>query len=408
MRRPAPVFLIMTLLASSVAIAQRPPAPKPIVFERARVIVGNGQGWIEDAVLVVEDGRFTQVGRRGTVKIPGGATRVNLSGKNVMPAMVDALTRTGGTRDELSDHLRRRAYYGAAAIMSVVADANSPVFLARDEIIPSAARVVAAGSINPEQTVSAEVLRALAARNVSLLTIGKLAPAGLAALVEPAHAAGLRVMAPVETLQDAKDLLRARVDVLVGLPRDKLYDKELVGLFREHPNVVLIPNLSHRGVADDFAWLRKMMREDELARLRSATNDTDAESAFSIQRQNLGRLHLDKVRIALGSESGDAWAHLLEAEDMSTAMNPNDVIVAASQNAAQLLGLKDHGAIVPGNLANFLVLNGNPALDIKELRNISAVYLGGADINRATARLSHPSVRHSRSWQLNSALGAEF
>ena len=52
------------------------------VFEGARLIVGDGSAPIEDAVFVVEGDRFTQAGRRADVEVPGGATRVDLSGKD--------------------------------------------------------------------------------------------------------------------------------------------------------------------------------------------------------------------------------------------------------------------------------------------------------------------------------------
>ena len=57
------------------------------VFEGARLIVGDGSAPIEDAVFVVEGDRITQAGRRADVQIPEGATRVDLSGKTVMPAV---------------------------------------------------------------------------------------------------------------------------------------------------------------------------------------------------------------------------------------------------------------------------------------------------------------------------------
>ena len=53
------------------------------VFEGARLIVGEGSPAIEDSAFVVERGRFTQVGRRGAVQVPPGATRVDLAGKTV-------------------------------------------------------------------------------------------------------------------------------------------------------------------------------------------------------------------------------------------------------------------------------------------------------------------------------------
>ena len=59
-----------------------------VVFEGARVIVGD-DSVIEDAVLIVEDGKIQNVGPSGSVSPPGGATHVSLEGKTVMPLLVD-------------------------------------------------------------------------------------------------------------------------------------------------------------------------------------------------------------------------------------------------------------------------------------------------------------------------------
>ena len=68
------------------------------------------------------------VGRRGEVMVPPGAARVELSGKTVIPALVDAHVHMGYrrgldfgqinyTRENLTDTLNRFAYYGVAAIL---------------------------------------------------------------------------------------------------------------------------------------------------------------------------------------------------------------------------------------------------------------------------------------------------
>ena len=56
--------------------------------------------------------RFTQVGRAADVRVPAGATRVNLAGKTVMPAIIDTHNHLSQTREMLIDDLKRRAYYG--------------------------------------------------------------------------------------------------------------------------------------------------------------------------------------------------------------------------------------------------------------------------------------------------------
>src|SRR5688572_237608 len=69
--------------------AQELPAPGVTVFEAARLIAGDGSAPIEDAVFVVQSDRFIAVGPRNQVSVPAGASRVDLSGKTVMPAIID-------------------------------------------------------------------------------------------------------------------------------------------------------------------------------------------------------------------------------------------------------------------------------------------------------------------------------
>src|SRR5437762_9669865 len=59
------------------------------LFEGARLITGDGSAPIENSAFLVENTQFTRVGRRGQIPLPAGATRVDLSGKTVMPGKVD-------------------------------------------------------------------------------------------------------------------------------------------------------------------------------------------------------------------------------------------------------------------------------------------------------------------------------
>ena len=59
-----------------------------VLYEGARVIVGDGSAPIENAAILVENGKFTTIGQRGQVQGPS-ATRVDLTGKTVMPALVN-------------------------------------------------------------------------------------------------------------------------------------------------------------------------------------------------------------------------------------------------------------------------------------------------------------------------------
>src|SRR5262245_44085266 len=89
---PNRIFLVFLLVSAGCSQIQGQ-ADRGVtgvaVFEGARLITGDGSAPIENSVFVVENGKFSRVGRAGVVQIPAGAVRVNLAGKTVMPSKVD-------------------------------------------------------------------------------------------------------------------------------------------------------------------------------------------------------------------------------------------------------------------------------------------------------------------------------
>src|SRR5712691_7837015 len=403
------IFGLLFLAAFSTSGAtQAPQGTGVTVFEGARLIVGDGAAPIENSAFIVANNRFTQVGRRGQVNVPAGAARVDLTGKTVMPAVVDSHTHMPVTRDALVDSLQRKAYYGAGVVMSLGQDTGDVPFQVREEIIPNAARFRTAGRgiTMPEPgrteapywiTSEAEGRKAVqedAAKKVDLIKIWvddrdgmykKLTPAMYTAIIDEAHKRNLRVIAHIFTLEDAKGLLRAGIDGFAHGIRDRDIDDEVVGLFKQHPNVVLGPNLPDRGVAVDMSWLGDSIPADELKKLQAAaTNRPAVQQTFGIQARNLARLNAAGVKIAFGTDGNIPWGHHVEMEDMVAAgMTPAQVIVAATRTSAEWLHLNDVGTVEKGKSADFLVLDANPLDNITNTRRISAVYLRGTAVDRA-------------------------
>jgi imidazolonepropionase-like amidohydrolase len=404
-------LLLLIGACSGPAPEQAPAATGVTVFEGARLIVGDGSAPIENATFVVDDDRFVQVGRAGQVQVPAGAARVDLTGKTVMPAIIDTHTHLGITRDTLIDHLQRKAYYGVGVATSLGQDTGDVVFQVREETVPNAAMVRTAGRgiTMPEPgrteapywvTTEAEARKAvqeLAARKVDLVKMWvddrdgkykKLTPALYGAIIDEAHKNGLRATAHIFTLEDAKGLLRAGIDAFAHGVRDKDIDEEGLALFKERPNVVLAPNLPDRGVATDMSWLSNSVPAGELTKLQEgATDRPPVQQTFGIQARNLAKLNAAGVKIALGTDGNVPWAHHQEMADMVAAgMTPAQVIVAATRNGADLLRLTDVGTVEAGKRADFLVLDANPLDDITNTRRIADVYLRGTTVDRAATR----------------------
>jgi imidazolonepropionase-like amidohydrolase len=381
------------------------------VFEGARVIAGDGRPPIENATIVVDGARITQVGRAADVKAPAGATRVSLAGKTVIPTLIDTHTHLSQERDALTQDLRRRAYYGVSAAMSLGQDTGDAPFQIRAQPIAGAARFFTAGRglTAPEPgrttapywiTTAAEARKAvqeLAARKVDIVKIWvddrddkfkKLTPALYGAIIDEAHKNGLRVTAHIFDLDDAKGLMKAGVDAFAHSVRDKDIDEQGLAMFKQNPNLVVDPNLPDRGVATDLSWLNEAVPAEELKKLQSeATDRPEAQKAYGIQARNLAKINAAGVKIVLGTDGNVPWAHHLEMADMVAAgMTPAQVITASTRDAAEFMRMTDIGTVAAGKSADFLVLDANPLDDITNTRKISSVYLRGTAVDRAAMR----------------------
>ena len=105
-----------------------------VLFDGARLIIGDGSV-IENGAFLVERDRILEVGSTGEVTAPPGATSIDLAGKTVIPALIDAHMHIGYegymswgsqnySRENIIEHLERYAYYGFGAVLSAGSDAD--------------------------------------------------------------------------------------------------------------------------------------------------------------------------------------------------------------------------------------------------------------------------------------------
>jgi imidazolonepropionase-like amidohydrolase len=403
-----------------VVVEAQQPAPVT-VFEGARLIVGDGSAAIEDSAFIVQNGRFTAVGRKGQLKVPAGAARVDLTGKTVMPAIIDAHKHLAVTRDALVDQLQHLAYYGIGTTMSLGQDTGDEVYKVRAETNSNAARFHTAGRglTGPEPgrsqapyfvTTVAEARKDVdedAAKKVDIIkvwvddrdhTVTKLSPELYGAAIDEAHKHHLRTIAHIYTLEDAKGTLRAGIDNFAHSVRDKDVDDEYIKLIKAKPSFIVDPNLPDRGVRVDRSWLRDSMTAAEFQKVQADSKDDPKEQQFfGTQCRNLTRVNKEGIKVALGSDGPIPWrAHEQMADMAGCGMTPAEVIVASTRNAAALVGITDTGTVAARKTADFLVLDANPLDDITNTRRINAVYLRGAQVDRAGLRARWTRATSSR------------
>ena len=424
---------------------------RAVVYEGARLITGDVGAPIENSAFLVENNKFTKVGKKGEVQAPAGAAHVDLTGKTVIPALIDIhnhlgwtdhktnkATKESYTRALVVDHLQRYAYYGVAATLSMGLDrwdVNPDLpYQLRNEVIPNAARFLTVGrgiAATPmagpvsdyrlgvpygAETEAEGIARvhALHDKKVEMIkiwvddrlgTVPKLKVPVYEAVINEAHKNGMRVVAHIFDLSDAKQLLKSGIDGFAHGVRDKDVDDEYITILKQHPKVWEGPNLPGRTITPaeteaEIAWLSDAIPPSQVKRMRDQLANrvsgrgrggrggggAGPSDMFGIQCRNLKRVHDVGMIIGLGTDAnGDVGSgvHVELADMVFCGLTPAEAIVAGTKTGAEILKLKDLGTVANGKSADFVVLDANPLDNILNTRKINKVFLRGTEVDRA-------------------------
>jgi imidazolonepropionase-like amidohydrolase len=446
-------FLAASLLivaAYSVPLrSERQRGPEAVLYEGARLIIGDASAPIEDGAFVVANGRFTAVGRRGAVAATRGARRVELSGKTIMPAFVNVHVHMGyegyttwraenHTPANVVDHLRREAFYGVAAAMSVgTSPTEQALQIQRDQQagkFPPAARflfmpgmapprggpdavlIVATNKLGVINEVSTPEEARARVRRMAEQKIGhvkmwvddrggtypKLQPDTWLAIIAEAHKHGMIVHAHAIQLADQKAVVRAGTDVLVHMVQRQPLDDEYLAILREKkPYWATVIGLGDpTEVCQPDPFFEQALPPQVVATIRATKQrrplspSCGPPSPTAAQREaqmaiNFPQYLAAGTRVVLGTDTGiqpghtfGSGEHVEVARWVQLGMSTSEAIVAATSRPAQLMGLSDLGSLTPGKRASFIVLDDNPLENIRNTRKIAAVYLDGARFDR--------------------------
>jgi imidazolonepropionase-like amidohydrolase len=223
---------------------------------------------------------------------------------------------------------------------------------------------------------------------------------------EEAHAAGVRFAVHATELDVAKAALRAGADYLVHSVEDAPVDDEFLALARQR-NVIYCPTLfvyEGYGLALSNRW-RPTPAEQRMAdpEVLSMMDDLDEippdllpawirrsmEQGWSGRlpphaAANLRRVWDAGITVVVGSDAGNIGtlhgpAIFREMASMVRAgLTPLEVLRAATLNGADVMGLGEQaGRIEPGALADLVLLDADPLLDISNLSRVQRVIAKG-------------------------------
>jgi len=222
----------------------------------------------------------------------------------------------------------------------------------------------------------------------------------VAATVDEARKGGVRTAVHATELETARAAVEAGADVLVHSVFDKPVDDAFVDLLKRR-GVVYIPTLfvrtgytlvltgtftptpAERRWADPdvLATFDEVKSRPELASRPRRAPDPESER---VTAQNLKRLSDAGVTIAAGTDAGNIGtlhgpSIFRELRLMADAgLTTRQVLASATAGGARVMGReKDLGAVAPGKLADLLILDRDPLVDVANLEAIHRVVKGG-------------------------------
>ena len=400
----------------------------------ATLIDGTGAEPVENATVLIRGDRIQAVGTADEVDV-GGAMVLDASGQVLMPGLVDLHNHYGGGENGLRQQFAMQLEFGVTTARSLGADdeANVALMHAANAGELPAPRLYTAGTgfshpngmlasvpfINkPTSTAEArQMVQKLSGQGVHLvkmwvdgtldgsLALGplpKIAAEIRAAVVEEAAAHGLPAVAHIFDEEDVRQLngvgVRHFVHTVRREPVDDAFTRwakaeELTfapalskaqdsWYFAENPEVLEDPGLAKAFGEARMAWFKTPERRAEML---ANPQGPQLRKVYAHMQRFVEQMQDGGVIIAVGSDSGAGnvafgWgAHHEMKLLVEAGLTPLEALTAGTGNGAYVLEGEDaqFGTIGPGKVADLLLLDADPTVDIANTRHIARVMQGG-------------------------------
>lgn len=428
MTRSASIATILLILISFTFYACGDDYPDDILlYTSATIWDGASQTSLTNSALITHNGRVLGIIDMNDPDFPEEAETVDLDGRYIVPGLINAHGHVGvadglqrgpdvHTEENVNRQLRLYAAYGITTVVSL-GDEPAEAFTVRDRggfAENRMARLFLAGSVlNPTTVDEAQGdVDQLMEQNPDWTKIRvddglgsreKMQPDVYSAIIEASHGHNTPLAAHIVQLEDAIGVVQNGADLVAHSVRDQAVDRELIDLMLDR-DICITPTLTREvstyiyadrpDFFDDPFFLEhadpdviEELQQPEVQERYTGSAADYYREALPLAKENMMTLHNSGVRVAMGTDSGpparfQGYFEHMEMEMMQDAgMTPIEVLTAATRYAAECMQIDEElGTLEEGKLADFVVLNDDPLENIRNLRTIYSVYIGGVNI----------------------------
>ena len=379
-------------------------AERTFALSGARLIDGTGRPPIDNAVVIVRDGRIVSAGPQSSNEMLYGDRVLDVSGATIIPGLWDmhahaaqiewlpaylgagvtSIRDMGGEQPYLTamrDQVSSGRGLGPRVLLAGLVDGDAPgAFGAVVASTPAEGRAV--------------VDRYKAAGFDQMKLYSLLQPDVVSAITARAHEVGMTVTGHVPTALGLTKAVEAGMDHIAHLPingdPNSAANRATIALLAQRKTVFdptlpwnellgHAPETALESFEPGFAHAPPAL----LANYRSVKNETDAATARRRVRESeamVKALFDAGVPIVAGTDGALPGYSVLRSIEMyvEAGMTPLQAIESATRVPAESMGLaKTSGTIEPGKRADLVVLDANPLTSISNIRKIRYVIANG-------------------------------
>ncbi|WP_321324912.1 amidohydrolase family protein [uncultured Parasphingorhabdus sp.] len=402
---------------SGVSLERTIAADKPsgmVVLAGGRIVTMSDEdgGIIDDGVIVIQGNRIAAVGPRGEVSIPAGAATVDVTGKTIIPGLVDAHAHGPQGSDELVPQQNWSLIQNLALGTTTIHDPSSrasEIFVASEmqragmilgprifstgEIVYGAKAASVYAEINNLDDALAHVRRLKAQGGYSVKNYNQPRREQRQQVVEAARQENMLVVAEGGSLfgMDMALVADGNSTLEHNIPLDIFYDDVVQMFSRSDTSYTPTLVVSYGGLAGDPYWRQatnvwenpllvhtppKILAAETVRRTKAPDNnfvdDDNAREAKKLADAGV------KVSIGAHGQQAGIASHWELWSFVRGGMSPVEALAAGTIVSAKSLGMAGEiGSLEVGKLADLLVLDADPTEDIRNSDKIERVMLNG-------------------------------